>query len=242
VSVAFGSGAGGEAAAWGAGGAVSGEAASGAGAAGYRVSAADLAAAADLFRHQQKAACAAALPPSTSSSSSSDSSVAATPWCASRSTRILPHAITGSCPSDAAPNRGSPAGGAAGWGVQFTTLLRRELLLITRNPADVAGRTLSFVWTAALVGFCFYSMPDSAAGVRGRLNILFSSLCFLLLMPFLSTSLLASGKAAYVRDVAAGVYSPLPYYAAKVRPILVRAGTFGLGGLVGVTQEVQREF
>ena len=58
---------------------------------------------------------------------------------------------------------------------------------------------------------------DSASGVRARLNILFSSLCFLLLMPFLSTSLLAGGKEAFARDAGARLYSPLAYYTAKVR-------------------------
>jgi hypothetical protein len=103
-----------------------------------------------------------------------------------------------------------------GFWSQLSTLAHRELLLVTRNPADVAGRTLTFVWVAALVGFCFQGIPDTASGLRARLNILFSSLCFLLLMPFLSTSLLAGGKEAFVRDAGARLYSPAAYYLAKV--------------------------
>lgn len=60
-------------------------------------------------------------------------------------------------------------------------------------------------------------MPDGASGLRPRVNILFSSLCFLLLMPFLSTSLLADGKGGFVADAAARAYRPAPYYLAKAR-------------------------
>jgi ATP-binding cassette subfamily G (WHITE) protein 2 len=81
------------------------------------------------------------------------------------------------------PRRGRAAPRRAGFASQAATLLRRELLLVARDPADAAGRTLTFIWVAALVGACFYSMPDAASGLRSRLNILFSSLCFLLLMP-----------------------------------------------------------
>lgn len=110
---------------------------------------------------------------------------------------------------------------------QISTLFHRELLLVTRNPADVAGRTLTFVWVAALVGFCYHAVPDSAGGIRTRLNILFSSLCFLLLMPFLSTSLLAGNKEAYARDVGARLYSPLAFYVAKVGAVRVGCMCFG---------------
>jgi ATP-binding cassette subfamily G (WHITE) protein 2 len=173
---------------------------------GRAITAADLNAAADLFRAQQRAAEAEA-----------EAGAAAGNTPLPLSTRSWPAGDAAAAPAAAKPRA---PGRRAGRLAQLPTLFRRELLLVTRNPADVAGRTLSFIWTATLVGFCFYAMPDSAAGVRGRLNILFSSLCFLLLMPFLSTSLLAAGKAAYIRDVSAGVVDPLPYYLAKTAATL----------------------
>ncbi|GBF89466.1 hypothetical protein Rsub_02038 [Raphidocelis subcapitata] len=107
---------------------------------------------------------------------------------------------------------------------QLGPLLRRELTLITRNPADAAGRALTFVWVAAAVGLVAYSLPAAASGLRARLGILFSSLSFLLLFPMLATSLVAGDKASFVRD--RGAFGVAPYYAAKARG----AGGWGFGG------------
>jgi hypothetical protein len=62
-------------------------------------------------------------------------------------------------------------------------------------------------------------LPISPPGLRARLNILFSSLSFLLLMPYLTTSLLAGGKAMFARDAAAGAYAAGPFYLAKARSL-----------------------
>jgi hypothetical protein len=42
---------------------------------------------------------------------------------------------------------------------QYKTLLGRELLSITRNPFDVAGRTLTFCWVGIVMGILYYAMP-----------------------------------------------------------------------------------
>lgn len=38
--------------------------------------------------------------------------------------------------------------------------------MLTRNPADVAGRTLVFVWVALVVGLLFYSLPTYFESIR----------------------------------------------------------------------------
>jgi len=47
---------------------------------------------------------------------------------------------------------------------QYKTLLGRELLSITRNPFDVAGRTLTFAWVGIVMGILYYGMPVSWVG------------------------------------------------------------------------------
>jgi hypothetical protein len=42
---------------------------------------------------------------------------------------------------------------------QYKTLFGRELLSITRNPFDVAGRTLTFAWVGILMGILYYGLP-----------------------------------------------------------------------------------
>ncbi|KAF8069576.1 abcG22 [Scenedesmus sp. PABB004] len=85
---------------------------------------------------------------------------------------------------------GGSGGGAGGggypasWWQQFRALVWRETLVATRNPAEIAGRLLVFVWVALMVSAFFYDLPAHAGSVRLRLNLLFSSLCFLLLMPY----------------------------------------------------------
>jgi hypothetical protein len=99
---------------------------------------------------------------------------------------------------------------------QCKALTWRELLAITRNPADVAGRTLTFCWVAVLVGLIYYDLPTSASSIRARINLLYSALCFFMLMPFISMGLYVQDKQFYVRDTAARLYSPLSYYCSKV--------------------------
>lgn len=61
---------------------------------------------------------------------------------------------------------------AAGGLRQARTLLGRELLSITRNPSDVAGRTLTFCWVGVLIGILYYGTPVSRRLPRYRPCIL----------------------------------------------------------------------
>jgi ATP-binding cassette subfamily G (WHITE) protein 2 len=121
--------------------------------------------AAELFRRQQAVEAAAGHPPPLPRDANNCADARHNGfWKAAAASGCLPDWRRRGQVSAARP---SP--GAAGFWSQFATLLRRELLLATRDPADVAGRTLTFVYVAALVGVCFYSLPTSAAGARVRL-------------------------------------------------------------------------
>jgi hypothetical protein len=105
---------------------------------------------------------------------------------------------------------------ATGWWRQFASCYGRELLSITRNPADVAGRTMTFAWVAILMGLLYYGMGGDATSIRGRLNMTFNILAFFCLMPYISMSLYSADKKFYIADASAKLYRSHAYYAAKV--------------------------
>jgi hypothetical protein len=87
------------------------------------------------------------------------------------------------------------------------TLLWREVVVMTRNPADVAGRTLTFSWVALFVGLVYFDLPNGRVGNDGgldgsdagtamqlRLNTLFNNTAFFMLMPYVSVSLFTSDR------------------------------------------------
>lgn len=78
-------------------------------------------------------------------------------------------------------------------------LLWRELLSVTRNPADVAGRCLIFTWLAVFVGLIFYNLPASVDALRSRMNVLFVEPVILLLMPYVYMSLFTSDKQYFIQ-------------------------------------------
>jgi hypothetical protein len=80
-------------------------------------------------------------------------------------------------------------------------LLWRELLSVTRNPADVAGRCLIFTWLAVFVGLIFYNLPTSVDALRSRMNVLFVEPVILLLMPYVYMSLFTSDKQYFIQGV-----------------------------------------
>jgi len=76
---------------------------------------------------------------------------------------IHAHAVTGAgSADDGKEEQLEPASApmwATGWWSQYVACLGRELLAVTRNPADVAGRTLTFSWVALLMGLLYFNMP-----------------------------------------------------------------------------------
>jgi len=102
------------------------------------------------------------------------------------------------------------------WCQQYWWTLRRELIIITRNPADVAGRTLTNTWVAATMGLMYYDMTDDSGSLKGKVNMLLNILAFFCLMPYISMSLYTAGKQFYLADVSAKLYTPSAYYLAKV--------------------------
>lgn len=85
-----------------------------------------------------------------------------------------------------------------GWWRQFAACYGRELLAVTRNPADVAGRILTFTWVGLLTGILFYNLPGDSSSLQRRLNLVFSNLAFLVLMPYISMSLYTADKKFYL--------------------------------------------
>lgn len=109
-------------------------------------------------------------------------------------------------PLDAVQVQPASSKWATSWWRHFTACYGRELLAITRNPADVAGRTMTFAWVAILMGLLYYSMPNDASSIRGRLNMTFNNLVFFCLMPYVSMSLYCADKKFYVADASAKLY------------------------------------
>jgi hypothetical protein len=108
------------------------------------------------------------------------------------------HALPPSPAQDAAQKRPKQGKWATGWWRQFASCYGRELLSITRNPADVAGRTMTFAWVAILMGLLYYGMAADATSIRGRLNMTFNILSFFCLMPYVSMSLYSADKKFYI--------------------------------------------
>lgn len=100
---------------------------------------------------------------------------------------------------------------ATGWWRQFGACFGRELLAVTRNPADVAGRILTFTWVGILTGVLFYNLPGDASSLQRRLNLVFSNLAFLCLMPYISMSLYTADKKFYLAGGCSWGFSMLPF-------------------------------
>lgn len=53
----------------------------------------------------------------------------------------------------------------------FVVLLWRELLMSTRNPADVAGRMLTFVFVSLIAGIMEYDKEGGASSMWSRMQV-----------------------------------------------------------------------
>lgn len=102
------------------------------------------------------------------------------------------------------------------WFIQTTTLFWRAFLNITRNPADVAGRMLTFTYVGLFIGIIFYDLDDGSASIWTRLNIIYNSVAFFMFIPYVSMSLFTSDRRFYSADISARLYHPSAYYMANV--------------------------
>eukprot|EP00803_Ostreobium_quekettii_P007966 evm.model.scf_884EXC.7 EVM.evm.TU.scf_884EXC.7 scf_884EXC:39023-46896(-) len=118
------------------------------------------------------------------------------------------------------------------WLTQFLALSWRSYLNITRNPADVAGRMLTFTYIAVFIGLIFYDRPDDVSSLLTRLNIIYNSTAFFMFIPYVSMSLFTSDRAFYSADITAQLYHPSAYYVANVLSnvpfSIANASVFGL--------------
>ncbi|EFJ48316.1 hypothetical protein VOLCADRAFT_91098 [Volvox carteri f. nagariensis] len=86
------------------------------------------------------------------------------------------------------------AAAAGRWVRQYRMLVWREWLIATRNPADAAGRMLTFVWVALFAAFLAYDLESDATSIFLRSTLLFAMVFFFLVMPFVFMSLFAAGE------------------------------------------------
>jgi hypothetical protein len=70
------------------------------------------------------------------------------------------------------------------------------------------------------MGLLFFALPEEGSSVRSRLNLLFCTLAFVCLMPYISMGLYTADKRFYIADATAKLYRPSAYYLAKVRVVL----------------------
>jgi hypothetical protein len=87
---------------------------------------------------------------------------------ASSSATACPAASTVQQPLAASPQPASTSlrSSASRWARQYRALTWREYLAITRNPADVAGRMLVYIWLALFVGLVFYGLGTDVDSLR----------------------------------------------------------------------------
>jgi hypothetical protein len=114
------------------------------------------------------------------------------------------------------PQKWEAAAARPRWITKFLWLYSRELKMITRNPADVAGRTITFAWVAVSTGVFYYALPPDTAGTKLRVNMLLNSIAFFCVMPYISLGLYMADKKVYLADVSGKLIQPSAYYVAKV--------------------------
>ncbi|MEW5309515.1 MAG: hypothetical protein WDW38_001400 [Sanguina aurantia] len=104
----------------------------------------------------------------------------------------------------------------ANWGRQVRVLLTHEYWATTRNPTDVAGRTLLYVWVAMVIGIIYYNLDHSFEALRSRADLLWIQSSVMLLVPYVYMSIFAGDKQFYMADIGNKLYSVSAYYTAKV--------------------------
>ena len=67
--------------------------------------------------------------------------------------------------------RAAVAAPLAAFGRQYAALLRRELVIVSRNPADAAGRMATFAYVGLLDGLMHYALGGSAASLSDRIGV-----------------------------------------------------------------------
>jgi hypothetical protein len=81
---------------------------------------------------------------------------------------------------EAASSRAQPTG----WLNQYAVLQWRALQAYSRNPANVAGRTLMAVFIGVVGGLVFFKRADAQAGVAQDISAIFFATLVLALVPF----------------------------------------------------------
>jgi len=130
---------------------------------------------------------------------------------------VIESALSRSATSVSSASEGGRAAKVANarWFTQTRVLFWRELLSVSRNPADAAGRILVFSYTGLLCGLFFYNLSTGFEGLRSRLNLFYIEAFFLVLLPHVYMSLYTADKQYFLADTSAKLYRPSAYYIAK---------------------------
>ena len=92
---------------------------------------------------------------------------------------------------------------------QIRVLAWREMLLITRNPADVAGRLLINAWVGCFLGVVFWgSGGEIVSDIRSTSSALYIEVIASQLIPFIYMSLFQSDKIYFVSDAGSDRVTP----------------------------------
>ncbi|BDA40680.1 ABC transporter G family member 22 [Coccomyxa sp. Obi] len=95
---------------------------------------------------------------------------------------------------------------------QYCVLQQRALQAYTRNPANVAGRTLMAIFIALVGGLVFYKHPEGHDGVQQTFSAIFFAALVLALVPFTYMSMFVADRHFFVVDPARPLYNTAVYY------------------------------
>ncbi|KAG2494292.1 hypothetical protein HYH03_007645 [Edaphochlamys debaryana] len=135
---------------------------------------------------------------------------------------------------------GAPRTTLRGWLHQLRVLLGREALVITRNPADAAGRMFCCMYTGVLEGLVFLDLTQSGTSFQARLGCIFIDLVFVTQLPFVNMGLILTDAWQMIRESADNMYAPSACYAARLlintalnscNVIVYTCISYGLAGL-----------
>ncbi|KAK9823456.1 hypothetical protein WJX72_002882 [[Myrmecia] bisecta] len=101
------------------------------------------------------------------------------------------------------------------WFNQLRVLYWRAVLGYLRNPLDVMARLLLSLTVGILVGITFLNATKGHFSVQYRMNVLFTTVFGLVLIPFAHMTVYVHDKLFFVADMRANLYQASAYYVAQ---------------------------
>jgi ABC-type multidrug transport system ATPase subunit len=99
---------------------------------------------------------------------------------------------------------------------QFSSLLKRSVILQLRNPLATKARVGQAIGLGLVLGFIFFRMGYSQSEIQDRMGALFLIAVNTIILSMLSIVItIPTERALFLRERTDGIYSTLSYYAAK---------------------------